>query len=71
MRLASLSALRALYEKDDFVPSLGLFTERFLPRILEMADDVDLGVAEEAIQLVEKLTEWGNLGGNEGKIRGK
>lgn len=55
MRKASLLALRKLYEMDQNVPTLGLFTERFSNRMIEMADDVDLSAAVCAIGLVKQL----------------
>lgn len=55
MRKASLLALRKLYEMDENVPTLGLFTERFSNRMIEMADDVDMPVAVCAIGLVKQL----------------
>lgn len=55
VRKASVSALQNLYEVDDNVPSLGLFTERFYKRMLELADDIDISVAVCAIGLVKQL----------------
>ncbi|GMH27785.1 hypothetical protein Nepgr_029628 [Nepenthes gracilis] len=55
VRKASVIALQALYEGDDNVPSLGLFTERFSSRMIELADDVDVSVAVCAIGLVKQL----------------
>ncbi|KAJ0258076.1 Sister-chromatid cohesion protein 3 [Hirschfeldia incana] len=55
VRKASLLALRKLYEMDENVPTLGLFTERFSNRMIEMADDVDLSAAVCAIGLVKQL----------------
>lgn len=37
------------------MPSLGLFTERFYRRMIELADDVDISVAVCAIGLVKQL----------------
>lgn len=55
VRKASILALQNLYEVDDNVPSLGLFTERFYKRMIELADDVDISVAVCAIGLVKQL----------------
>ncbi|CAI9107978.1 OLC1v1007477C1 [Oldenlandia corymbosa var. corymbosa] len=55
VRKASVQALQNLYEVDDNVPSLGLFTERFYKRMLELADDIDISVAVCAIGLVKQL----------------
>lgn len=58
MRKASVLALQNLYEVDDNVPSLGLFTERFYKRMLELADDIDISVAVCAIGLVKQLLRY-------------
>ncbi|XAR61268.1 hypothetical protein NMG60_11034916 [Bertholletia excelsa] len=55
VRKASVLALQNLYEVDDNVPSLGLFTERFSNRMIELADDIDISVAVCAIGLVKQL----------------
>ncbi|OWM87185.1 hypothetical protein CDL15_Pgr010217 [Punica granatum] len=55
VRKASVIALQNLYEVDDNVPSLGLFTERFSNRMIELADDIDISVAVCAIGLVKQL----------------
>ncbi|KAF7818257.1 sister-chromatid cohesion protein 3 [Senna tora] len=55
VRKASISALQNLYEVDDNVPTLGLFTERFSGRMIELADDIDVSVAVCAIGLVKQL----------------
>ncbi|KAG4393985.1 hypothetical protein AAZX31_03G187600 [Glycine max] len=55
VRKASISALQNLYEVDDNVPTLGLFTERFSSRMIELADDIDVSVAVQAIGLVKQL----------------
>lgn len=58
VRKASVLALQNLYEVDDNVPSLGLFTERFYKRMIELADDVDISVAVCAIGLVKQLIRY-------------
>ncbi|GAB2248509.1 hypothetical protein Droror1_Dr00008391 [Drosera rotundifolia] len=55
VRKASINALQDLYELDDNVPSLGLFTERFASRMIDLADDVDISVAVSAVGLVKRL----------------
>ncbi|KAI4301329.1 hypothetical protein L6164_034617 [Bauhinia variegata] len=55
VRKASISALQDLYEVDDNVPTLGLFSERFSNRMIELADDIDVSVAVCAIGLVKQL----------------
>ncbi|URE14704.1 STAG domain [Musa troglodytarum] len=55
VRKASILALQNLYEVDDNVPSLGLFTERFCNRMIELADDIDISVAVSAIGLLKQL----------------
>jgi cohesin complex subunit SA-1/2 len=55
VRKASLLALQKLYEMDENVPTLGLFTQRFSNRMIEMADDVDMSAAVCAIGLVKQL----------------
>ncbi|XP_019425716.1 PREDICTED: sister-chromatid cohesion protein 3 isoform X4 [Lupinus angustifolius] len=55
VRKTSISALQNLYEADDNVPTLGLFSERFSGRMIELADDIDVSVAVCAIGLVKQL----------------
>ncbi|KAG0566423.1 hypothetical protein KC19_7G062600 [Ceratodon purpureus] len=55
VRNSSIGALQALYEVDDHVPSLSLFSARFSNRMVEMADDVDLTVAVNSIGLLKQL----------------
>lgn len=58
VRKASVLALQDLYEVDDNVGSLALFTERFYKRMLELADDIDISVAVSAIGLVKQLLRF-------------
>lgn len=58
VRKTSILALQNLYEVDDNVPSLGLFTERFCNRMVEIADDVDVSVAVSAIGLLKQLLRY-------------
>ncbi|KAI3930532.1 hypothetical protein MKX01_036978 [Papaver californicum] len=55
VRKCSILALQNLYEVDDNVPSLGLFTERFSKRMIELADDIDVSVSVCAIGLLKQL----------------
>ncbi|XP_031486000.1 sister-chromatid cohesion protein 3 [Nymphaea colorata] len=55
VRKTSISALQNLYEIDDNVPSLSLFTERFSNRMIELADDIDVAVAVSAVGLLKQL----------------
>ncbi|XP_024538812.1 sister-chromatid cohesion protein 3 isoform X2 [Selaginella moellendorffii] len=55
VRKSSIEALRAIYEIDDNVPSMALFTQRFSNRMIELADDVDISVAVSAIGLFKQL----------------
>ena len=59
VRKTSIMALQKLYEVDDNVPSLGLFTERFCSRMIELADDIDISVAVTAISLLKHLLRYG------------
>lgn len=58
VRKVSVLALQNLYEVDDNVPSLGLFTERFSARMIELADDIDISVAVCGIGLVKQLLRY-------------
>lgn len=58
VRKASVLALQNLYEVDDNVPSLTLFTERFSNRMIELADDIDISVAVCGIGLVKQLLRY-------------
>ncbi|KAL6653770.1 hypothetical protein ACP70R_008694 [Stipagrostis hirtigluma subsp. patula] len=55
VRRTSVLALQSLYEVDDNIPSLGLFTERFYKRMIQLADDIDISVAVSAIGLIKQL----------------
>nr|CAB3490450.1 unnamed protein product [Digitaria exilis] len=55
VRRTSILALQSLYEVDDNIPSLGLFTERFYTRMIQLADDIDVSVAVSAIGLIKQL----------------
>uniref|UniRef100_A0A2P2M8D1 SCD domain-containing protein n=1 Tax=Rhizophora mucronata TaxID=61149 RepID=A0A2P2M8D1_RHIMU len=55
VRKASVLALQNLYAVDNYVTTLGLFTERFSNRMIELADDIDVSVAVCAIGLIKQL----------------
>ncbi|KAE9585307.1 hypothetical protein Lalb_Chr25g0287581 [Lupinus albus] len=55
VRKTSINALQNLYEADDNVPTLGLFSERFSRRMIELTDDIDISVAVCAVGLVKQL----------------
>ncbi|XP_078178938.1 sister-chromatid cohesion protein 3-like [Carex rostrata] len=55
VRKTSVLALQSIYETDDNIPSLSLFTDRFSKRMLQMADDIDISVAVSAIGLLKLL----------------
>ncbi|GJN25747.1 hypothetical protein PR202_gb13615 [Eleusine coracana subsp. coracana] len=55
VRRASVLALQSLYEVDNNIPCLGLFTERFYKRMIQLADDIDISVAVSAIGLIKQL----------------
>ncbi|GMF45801.1 unnamed protein product [Phytophthora fragariaefolia] len=52
VRLEVIKILCELYENDAFTEKLELFTSRFLPRYLELCNDVDDAVVEECIHLL-------------------
>ncbi|KAM0866466.1 hypothetical protein ACQ4PT_042621 [Festuca glaucescens] len=55
VRRTSILALQSLYDVDANIPSLGLFTERFYSRMIQLADDIDISVAVSAIGLIKQL----------------
>nr|GFB97738.1 hypothetical protein [Tanacetum cinerariifolium] len=55
IRKASILELQDVYNVDDNVSSLVLFTERFYKRTLDLADDNDISFAVCAISLVKQL----------------
>ena len=58
MRLASVSALVALYSSEETAPHLELFTRRFKDRLLSMKLDKEDGVCVKAIHLVGHLLSF-------------
>ncbi|KAL5561587.1 hypothetical protein UlMin_031334 [Ulmus minor] len=55
VRKASVLALQNIYDVDEYVQTLSLFTERFSNRMIDLADDIDISVAVCAIVLVKQL----------------
>jgi cohesin complex subunit SA-1/2 len=55
VRQTAVIALRNLYEVEDNIASLELFTQRFSGRMLELAEDIDEHVAVEAVKLIKEL----------------
>lgn len=52
VRLSVINVLRDLYEKEEFAEKLELFTSRFLPRYLQLCDDVDDSVVQACVRLL-------------------
>lgn len=52
VRLEVVAILCELYENDAFTEKLELFNSRFLPRYMELCNDVDDAVVEESIHLL-------------------
>jgi hypothetical protein len=52
VRFHVVEALQSLYEQETFASKLELFTSRFLPRYLQLCDDVDDDVVEATIRLL-------------------
>lgn len=57
-RLKCLQALQPLYEEDDLLPKLELFTSRFKNRIIEMSLDKDPEVSVNAIKLLTNIIKY-------------
>ena len=56
VRLEAVKALAGVYEQMDYIGSLNHFTERFKPRLIEMATgDTELGVRVAVIQVLEAI----------------
>eukprot|EP00897_Mesotaenium_endlicherianum_P001304 jgi/Mesen1/1200/ME000128S00174 len=62
VRSSAISALHELYSIDDNIPALSLFTERFLSRMVGLADDIDISIAVKAIDLLKQLLRQEILG---------
>ena len=54
-RLKCLQALQPLYEDEDLMPRLELFTSRFKNRIIEMSLDANYEVSVAAIKLLTSI----------------
>ncbi|DBA00613.1 TPA: hypothetical protein N0F65_007742, partial [Lagenidium giganteum] len=52
VRYADVEMLRQLYENEAFTKKIELFTSRFLPRFLELCNDVDDDVVHSCIRLL-------------------
>lgn len=57
-RLKCLQALQPLYEDEDLLPRLELFTSRFKNRIIEMSLDVNYDVSVAAIKLLTSIITY-------------
>ncbi|KXN89772.1 Cohesin subunit psc3 [Leucoagaricus sp. SymC.cos] len=56
VRLEAVKSLSSVYNQDDYVGTLTHFTERFKPRLLEMAtSDIELSVRVAVIQVLEAI----------------
>ena len=56
VRLEAVKALSGVYAQADYVGSLNHFTERFKPRLIEMAEgDTELSVRVAVIQVLESI----------------
>ena len=69
MRLAAVKALQIVYtssHSQNLLTSLNHFTERFKPRLVEMAEaDIDLGVRVGVLNILEEIEKTGMLGEEE------
>ncbi|PFH50849.1 hypothetical protein AMATHDRAFT_3582 [Amanita thiersii Skay4041] len=62
VRLEAVRALSNVYNQADFINSLNHFTERFKPRLIEMATlDVDLSVRVAVIQILAAIDGYSLL----------
>ncbi|KAF5348797.1 hypothetical protein D9756_009780 [Leucocoprinus leucothites] len=56
VRLEAVKSLSSVYDQDEYIGNLTHFTERFKPRLLEMAtSDVELSVRVSVIQVLEAI----------------
>ena len=66
VRLESVKSLVSLYTKEDYIVSLHSFTERFKPRLIEMAtSDTELSVRVAVIQVLSAIDGHGLLEENQ------
>ena len=62
VRLEAVKSLVSLYAKEDYIVSLHSFTERFKPRLIEMAtSDTELTVRVTVIQVLSAIDSHGLL----------
>ncbi|KAI5121584.1 hypothetical protein M0805_009455 [Coniferiporia weirii] len=62
VRLEAVKALVSLYAKDDFMVSLQSFTDRFKPRLVEMAtSDTELAIRVTVVQVLSAIDAHGLL----------
>lgn len=62
VRLEAARSINALYSKKDYIVSVNHFTQKFKPRLIEMAvSDVDLSVRVNVIQVLLGIDELGLL----------
>ncbi|KAI0316231.1 hypothetical protein OF83DRAFT_1276961 [Amylostereum chailletii] len=62
VRLEAIKSLAGVYEKTEYISSLRNFTERFKPRLIQMATgDIDLSVRVAVIQVLSSIDGHGLL----------
>ncbi|KAF8634382.1 hypothetical protein AX15_000952 [Amanita polypyramis BW_CC] len=62
VRLEAIRALSNVYDQADFISSLNHFTERFKPRLIEMATmDIDVSVRVAVIRVLEAIDGYSLL----------
>ncbi|EIN14604.1 hypothetical protein PUNSTDRAFT_140847 [Punctularia strigosozonata HHB-11173 SS5] len=62
VRLSALHALSEAYKQEEYISSMHHFTERFSPRLLEMARrDTETGVRVAAVEILEAIDGHGLL----------
>lgn len=62
VRYEAVKSIHGLYSKKDYIVSLNPFTERFKPRLIEMATrDIDLPTRVTVIQLLRTIDDQGLL----------
>lgn len=59
VRLNAIKALTALYEDDENITPLDVFTNRFKRRIIACTLDKEISVALAAIELATRLAKYG------------
>jgi cohesin complex subunit SA-1/2 len=62
VRLEAVKALAGVYDQAGHIDSLNLFTERFKPRLIEMAHrDIELGVRVAVVQVLSRIDQHSML----------